>query len=493
MLYLNKLKSAKTKNKTVEFSLIPKDLAWNDFKQGKGQIIYNFLKNKSGLKSGMGFEKLAASVDRENINDEVVLNLKGTQVKGLYQLIWHDNSSSLVSYYIFYFNENKQICYDSLYERRLIPSTIPNNFTDVPVALPYKKNNIEYLIFSGNGSSIIVGNAGYSTLENVPSMKSCVNHYGKFFAITNSTQPKLVYSSNVDVESWTDSQVKNLDFNDERGELQKLVSFNDYIYIFRSFGITQLSVYSSSGEFSISHMYRAGAYINPNTVVEYGDKIYFVEDGKLREFNGNSVKDIDVKSYSLMKGQNNLHLFGACHNGKYFLACRCDFGDDETIGCESYSGGYTNNALISYDLENGDEEIMRGVDINELMNYVTPFKSKLLASFRNQHIDKIGQLTNDGKLFGTSLKGKFETTSTDFGSKDSVKILTKITYKFKGTATCLIVSDRASKTFTLKGNGNAKTKRLSMTGKEFKFVLYGEGSDIMLNDFVATAKVRDEN
>ena len=38
-----------------------------------------------------------------------------------------------------------------------------------------------------------------------------------------------------------------------------------------------------------------------------------------------------------------------------------------------------------------------------------------------------------------------------------------------------------------------KTKRLSLTGREFKFILTGNLAPINLDDFVVTAKIRDEN
>lgn len=493
MIYLNKHTPAKAKTKEVSISFAQKDTLAEDLKEGKGELVYNITINKGALRSGLGFENLASAVDTVNIDTEVTLPLRGNQVKAINQLCWHDETDDITSYYIFYYNNEGLICYDGLYEERLIPSTIQNNFTDIPITFPYKTNGVECLVFSGKGTTVLIGSGGSRTLEKVPGMLSCVSHYGMFFGIKIHTPPKLIYSPVTDLTKWDDTLVKNLDFTDARGELTRLVSFNDYVYIFRNYGITQLSKYSQDEEFSISHMYQACSYINPNTICQFKDAVYFVEDCTLKAFNGNSVKDIEVKNFKYMKGVTNTALFGTCYKGKYYLACRCAFGDNEVVGCEGYSAGYTNNALISYDLTTGEEEVLRGVDINQIMNFVTPFKSKLLACFRNQHIDKIGQLTSNGKIFGQSLKSKFESTYTDFGAKSARKTLTKITYKCSGKVACKIICDGQEKTFTLDGNGVMKTKRLSLTGREFKFILTGNLAPINLDDFVVTAKIRDEN
>lgn len=493
MIYTGGKKKATSKSGEVSISFAQKDMFNDSIKEGEGELVYNFIHDEGGLKKGLGFELLASSVDKVNIDNEIVLPLRGNQVKALNQLCWHDSVENSTSYYVFYYNNEGLICYDALYEERFIPFIVENDFTDIPVTIPYKQADIEFLIFSGKGTTRMIGNGGQQTLEDVPGMLSCVSHYGMLFAIKIHTPPQLIYTSVTDLTQWEDTLVKNLDFTDSRGELTRLISFNDYVYIFRSYGITQLSKYSADEEFSISHMYQACSYINPNTICQFKDEVYFVEDDKLKSFNGSRVKDIQVKSYKYMKNVTNLNLFGTCFQGKYYLACKCNFGDGSVIGCEGNSGGYTNNALISYDLTTGKEEVLRGVDINQIMNFVTPFKSKLLACFRNQHIDKIGQLTSDGLIFGQAVEGKFESTWTDFGSKSTRKTLTKITYKCSGKFTCKVVCEGREKIFTLEGDGFVKVKRLSMTGREFKFILTSCSSLLSIDDFVVTAKIHEEN
>lgn len=493
MFYQTTHKQNKSKAKEISISFAQKDEFKDKTKEGKGELVYNFIHDKGVIKVGMGFEKFSAARDKINIDNEIEFPVRGNQVKALDQLCWHDDTSDNISYYVFYYNDEGLICNDAAYETWILTTFIRSDFTDIPVTVPYKYNDIEFLIFSGKGTTILAGNGGYRELENVPSFYSCINHYGMFFGITITNPPKLVYTTQSNIETWDDTLVKNLDFSDERGELTKLVSFNDYVYIFRSYGITQLSKYSPDEDFSISHLYRACSYINPRTICAFKDNVYFVEDNMLKSFNGNSVKDIEVNAYKYMKGVTNTNLCGTCFQGKYFLACKCDFGDDEVVGCEGYSEGYVNNTLISYDLTTGEEEILRGVDVNQIMNFATPFKSKLLACFKNQHIDKIGQLTFNGKLFGETLQSKYETTFVDFGEKSEYKTLTKITYKSSGDFLCTILFDGKEKSFTLKGDGKIKTKRISLTGKEFKFILKSISSPIDIDDFVVTAKVRSEN
>lgn len=483
---------AKTpQTKEVSISFAQSDMYDEGVTKGKLELFYNLTPCNGGFKRGMGFEKLASSVDRVNIEDEEVFALRGEQIKAINQLCWHDSYSKTTSYYIFYYNSEGEICHDSLFDERFIPIHLDTDFTDIPIAIPYKKDDKEYLIFSGNGSTVMIGD-GTTALENVPPLLSCVNHYGMFFAIKINTPPKLVYSSQTDITLWDDELLQDLDFSDPRGDLTKLISFNDYVYIFRSYGITQLSKYSADEMFSVSHMYQACSYIHPDSICVYKDMVYFVEGTILKAFNGNSVKDVEVKAFEYMKDVPNMNLCACVYQGRYYLACRCDFGDGVLVGCEGNEGGYTNNTLISYDLTTGREEILRGVDISQIMNFLSPFKSKLLATFRNQHIDKIGQLTSDGEIFGEAIGGKLQSTFIDFGSKSAIKRLTSIVFKCRGEVNCKIIYDGRERVLSLKGEDKIKTQRLSLSGREFKFVLTGD-APFEIDNFVVTAKVFGEN
>lgn len=473
------LKTIKTKEKEYTFDILPKEMSIDE-KGEKAQMIYNFRTEKGGLKVGYGFSQLTRYPDVNDLSQEEVLPVEGNNVRSIWKLKWCDGNDE-EHYYILYFNDNNEICYDPMFGLRLDTISLSNSFTAVPYSCTYKKDAANYLLFSGQGHTMLLGSTIY-TSDTVPGIISCVSHYGKLFAITSASEGRLIYSETTDILQWTDEKTSNLDFNDERGDLLKLVSFDDYIYIFREYGITRVSVYSSSGDFEIVHMYLADEYIYPNSIVERGDNIYFLQGCSLKVFNGNTVKDLGLKTLQILKEENNSNCCATALDGKYYLACRAKFDDGESIGCESAT--YTNNAVIIYDLASGEEEIIRGVDVRKFLGYTSPYKSKLIACFNNANQNKLGQLSYDGKYFGQSLGARFLSHTTDFGVPALRKRIKNIMIKGSGTFQITIKSDKESQVITTTLNGKNQTLRTFVIGKEFSFKIDSISQGATIDNFV---------
>lgn len=279
-----------------------------------------------------------------------------------------------------------------------------------------------------------------------------------------------------------------LDFSDERGDLNKLISFDDYLYIFRDYGITKLSIYSSDSEFSINHQYMSDSYIYPNSIAQSGDNVYFLERTGLKVFNGSSVNDVEIECIELIKACDQSKCWATSFNGKYYLACRCDFQDDKQIGCEGYTSGYINNALIVYDYQTEHIDIVRGVDINQVLALNNPLKAKLVACFNNQYKGKIGQLTRDGKLFGNALENLWQSTKNDLGYHGQKKRIKNITIKSLSDALLTIESESMARTYNITGKQNIQKIRTNVIGNEFSVKIEAQG-EINISNIVLTASV----
>lgn len=493
MFYRNKLKTLSTSEKEFEYALfdkIPTEESDDIQKAGSGKLTYNLITEDGCLKTGYGFEELKMPQTQTELDDETVVNLRGTEIKAIWKLKHYEKGNNRNNYYIFYYNDENYICYDNLFNTRILSFIVPNNFTDVPYALYYRVDSEDMLLFFGEGDDLIVM-TGYSieNVADVPIIKSCCSHYGKLFAITASQNSELIYNEELDFVSWSNEKTKNLDFNDERGCLNKIISFDDYVYVFRDYGITQLSIYGSNEDFSINHMYLSDSYIYPNTIAQSGDNVYFLERNALKCFNGSTVKEIELDCKNLIASCRQSNAFATCYEGKYFLACRCDYMDGQSIGCENYVDGYKNNTLLIYDIEKEHVEIVRGVDINQLLALNNPLKSKLVACFNHQHKAKIGQLSNDGKLFGTQLSGFWQSTKTDLGFHGVKKRIKHFTIKSTGDAVVTITSEKASKNFTISGSSKIQKIRTNIIGNEFD-VKICSGGNTNISNFVLVVSVK---
>ena len=493
MFYRNTLKTLSTKEKEIEYSLFDKNpIDTSDDRQDitSGISTYNFITESGALKTGYGFEELKMPTSRTELDNETDIVFRGEEIYSIWSMKWYDSQNDRNNYYLFYYNDEGYICYDNLFNIRYASYVVLNDFTEVPYALYYRIDGEDLLLFFGEGENLLVVSDGEeNTISSAPIIKSCCSHYGKLFAITASPDSQLVYSEDVDVTSWTDEKTKNLDFTDERGCLNKIISFNDYVYVFRDYGITQLSIYGSDEEFSISHLYLSDSYIYPNTITQSGDNVYFLERNSLKYFNGSSVRELKLDCKNLLsKTQPSPQ--ATCFEGKIYLACRCNYGDDETVGCESYSGGYINNTLLVYDIENERVEILRGVDINKLLPLNNPLKSKLIACFNNEHIGKIGEITHDGKIFGNAIPALWQSVKTDLGYHGKKKRIKYFTIKTEAEAVVTLSSEKMTKQFQINGKDYIQKIPTFVLGNEFSVKITSSGN-ANISNFVMVASVKE--
>ncbi|MBO5884670.1 MAG: hypothetical protein J6Q51_02635, partial [Clostridia bacterium] len=248
-----------------------------------------------------------------------------------------------------------------------------------------------------------------------------------------------------------------------------VVSFNDYIYVFRDFGVSKVSAYGDQTSFSVSHLFISSAKIYGNSVCVCGDRIMFLNRDSIVSFDGYNTTKLKLGIDSLFDGVSNDNCSALYYDGKYYLACRLNFNDDQKIGCENYSGGYINNALIELDLKTGDVSITRGVDICSMLLVDNGEFCKVIACFNGEYKGKIGQMTKDGKMFGVPLQKCWVSPKSNLGFPTKLKRVKEVLIKTKSNCKVKIETETKSKVFFVKGN--ARTQRL-------KTNIYGEQVEI---------------
>ncbi len=479
MFYENKTKVLKTNRKTLKYDLFSqnKNDEIDDFakKSNDAKIVYNFSTSNGCLENGYGFSTFKAPTSFDNLKDEEEVVLVGDEISAVWSFKWQNKVDDVNMYFCMYYSGGTNFYYDDILGERPLPLIIPTKFTSTPVACSYRLDGQDVMVFSGEGSDLQVVGAHFNrTVPNAPKLMSICTHYDKLFAITSGARGSLVYTEDLAILEWDAAKTKKLDFNDDRGNLNKIISLNDYIYLFRDFGITKVSNYSTKNDFSISHLYQADGYIYPGSIAHGGDKIYFLERSGLKVFNGSSTKHIPLACQKLLSSCENLKACGVSYEGKYYLALRIDFADGEKVGCEK--GEFVNNALFVYDENTGDVELTRGVDIRGLTVLNNPYKSKLVAYFYNDNKGKIGQLEKNGMCFDEALPKLWKSVKTDFGRAETCKKVTKIHLCSKFDCTVTIKSDMEEKTLQVSGSDKLQTISTSVFGQTFEVAIAAEGA-----------------
>lgn len=492
-----KLKNSKTIKFKIDNFLQPAncDTDENSLPMNVAKMSYNFRRTNGALKSGYGVEELKL-LDSEGSSSEHTLTFVSAPTK--INKVW------LYPYFNTLTKEKDNILLisadDKLYFCELV-SQAPMiyqalndvSFTSIPNAIYYNLNGEDVMLVTSETDGMLVYHPQNvnSLLSNAPKIISMCKHYNRIFAIESGNRNKLVYSDNLDPTGWVESDTKYFNLADDKGALIKVVNFNDFVYIFKEFGISKLSAYSSQEDFAITDLFAASGKIYSNSICLCGDKIMFLAKDGLYSFNGYSSTKISTQIESLLENIDNENCSCAFYNGKYYLATRINFGDEEKIGCENYSGGYVNNALLEYDMKSGAIEIVRGLDIKSMCAIEYDVTNKLVFAFNGEHKNKLAQLSRNGKYFSSSLKKYWISAFTNLGQASKPKKIKTINLIANGPCKVIVRTDKFKKEYDV--NGASKTTKIlpNIEGEMFQIGFESESPAVQISNAEIEVSVTD--
>jgi len=475
IFYKNKKKHKKVEEKNIVFSIFDDGIVTgvDDLvsKPVECKSFYNLSYNEGALKTGLGFRDLQVPASDENLTDchSFDFSTKIDEICGVWMDRWFNNDYGKYAYQLIMSDSTHY-----LWGVPLIDSYNGHIWTksDDLVSAPlnqcnYRINNQDCCLFFTAEGMLYLAPYALRFEDKVPPLISCVVHYDNFFGITNTNRNTLIYTKNLNLLNWTDEDSSAIEFLDNRGSFTKLVTLDDYVYLFREYGITKISIYTTKSDFSFNHLYISTSKIYEDSICVCGNKILFMTRDGLYSFNGNSVSQI-VENYNLMFRQlDNNKCTSACLNGKYYLATKCDFDDEQTVGCEN--GIYVNNVLFEIDVEDFSLNLYRGVDIRKLLSVDNPYMSKLCACFYNEHKQRIGELTCDGSTFENANAKCWTSFKTDLGFKSKKKKIKEIIINTLYDCEVVISSDCETKSYHIYGDDKEQRILACVSGKNFQF------------------------
>ena len=301
-------------------------------------------------------------------------------------------------------------------------------------------------------------------VDNAPNITSMVLHYERLFVTVDGEKNAVWFSDDLDPTNWDASLAGGgfIQMVDERGALNKVISYLNYVYVFRDYGISRITAYGAQTDFSVSNLFVSSGRIFPGSVALCGDAVVFLADDGLYMFDGVSTKKMLKGLDAIIESGENSCAFYA--DGKYYLAFR-RVTDADTVGCEA--GEYVNNALLVLDLNGGDYSLSRGVDI---ACFCRPDSGRTIAVTGD---GKAGRVEKCGALFGVPLLKKWRVPKTDLGDVRK-KFVREICLASEGDVRIVLRSDTREKSVEFGGGAEVQKKRVTFPGRRIGFDIISE-------------------
>ena len=475
MIFYKNLKPHKdVKNKTLVFSLFDEGVKTKDDSVSKPNLckkVFNFDFQSGALLPGLGIRELQIPTNISTMAGMHPIVISSFTPTNLIQDRWYNADNGTYHQKIMIVGDDHcvyAVPIPDIFDG--VPGLLANRLTSQPSCVCNYRIGDEdgTLYFAKNGALFLSYNQNL-LFTDVPEMVSCVVHYNRFFGILKNERNKLIYTTKTNLQQWTTGeQTQVVEFLDDKGLFTKLVKFNDYVYLFMEYGITKISVYSASNDFSYTHLYLSSTRIFENSIQVCGDKIVFATNEGLYAFNGNSVTKI-LSDYDVyFKDLENKNCTSASFDGKYYLASKLKSEDD---------GICTNNVLFEIDINAKNVNICKGVDIKKMAVLQTDVMRGVLVLFNDLNSLKIGEITHDGNLFSDSLKKSWTSFETDLGQEAKRKHIKKIFLQTSTECKVKIKSDEDEKEYDFSGDSKIQELPVNICGNLFQFIFETESEN----------------
>lgn len=430
---------------------------------------YNYNFKNGALKTGLGIDALFLPKykDKVHLTREITMPV-GVEAEScwIYERFSTINKEKL--YEVMLYGTNKKLYWMSLigtatiFDELYILQKSPNYIN-------YKLNSVDSLIMTNDTDGMHV--FSYPTkiykVENAPNITSMCLHYERLFATVGGDKSEVWFSDDLDPTNWNISLQEGgfISMSDERGAVNKVVSFKDYVYVFRDYGIARITAFSKQTEFNVSQLFVSSSKIYPKTVCVCGDRIMFLATDGMYVFDGSTTSKIQLNIDNLFLNISNDYATASYYNGKYYLACNLLFPGVQNVGCEM--ARYKNNTLLEIDVKTGELSILRGVDIIYMHTIKTETYSNLLCCVKDNETFKykLGLLSNSGKIFNQPTRKNWESPLSDFGYPNKDKMIRAIYVVNKYPFTLTVRTEHEIKTFNVNTTSGVSTIRPYVKGK----------------------------
>ncbi|MBQ7642912.1 MAG: hypothetical protein IJS67_03320 [Clostridia bacterium] len=328
------------------------------------------------------------------------------------------------------------------------------NFTAVPVGVNYNYNGEDVMIFASSGGTYIYNGTSVTSVPDAPPITSACVHYERLFATVDGGKT-LWFSDDFDPANWNVSLTEAgfIDLGGFRGELLKVVSFLDYVYVFRSYGITRISAYGDQRAFSVSDLFLSNGKIVGSSITFCGDRILFMASDGFYSFNGLTATRI-LTGLDGAVDYSSGTVKGVFLNGKVYFNVLVRKNNSQ-VKC-----------MLVYNTVNGTYYFSEGISVADF----ELFDGRIFCELC--HVSASGlmlfKITNEGTYMATPLTKVWQSKLSDFGVKKQGKILDSISLFTNAALTLKADNGSESEEFTISPSTRRQYVRPMLRGENFR-------------------------
>jgi hypothetical protein len=227
-------------------------------------------------------------------------------------------------------------------------------------------------------------------IPSAPNIRSAVVFKNRLFAITED-KFKIRFSKELDPTNWLLTENSDssgiIRFSDQMGDMAKLVEFLGNLYAIRDNGITKITYYEDDDSYTLSHIFFSGSRIYADSVVVCERLLYFMTRDGIFTFDGVTTKKVNLPIDNLFGIDNFDGVKAVFHKNNYYLACKLKYDDNSYFGDETGDGNYVNNTIIELNTKTNHFNLIRGVDVIDILPLEVGRVSKLVVLTRGKNAD----------------------------------------------------------------------------------------------------------
>lgn len=203
-------------------------------------------------------------------------------------------------------------------------------YASLPVALPYRSTaGEEWLVLAGEGVVAYTG-GGTKALSSHSAVAAAVHYERLFLADRNS---RVYFSDALDLANWTQGvqEAGYVDLPSDYGEIRKAVSFDERLYLFRDYGVTELRAFGDNRNFKAVHRALPSGKVYPETIAVCGNALYFFSESGLYKSDGDKETRLFPALTKAFDGAMQTEARGAFGGGKYALSAKTAAGEGRIL------------------------------------------------------------------------------------------------------------------------------------------------------------------
>lgn len=271
-----------------------------------------------------------------------------------------------------------------------------------------------------------------AVLHETPPLTSVCMHYDRVYGV-GADGTSLHFSAPLEPHNFApESGGGTIRFMDEGGKVEKVVSFKDYLFIFREHAVHRMRAYTDPSEYTVTKIFESDTVIHANTVAITDDVMMFVIGTHLMIFDGYTVRRYAEGLSALIDTVD--HGSAVFFENKYYLGCRIKTRG-EIVGDEKIPSVDINNALLEVDPYSDDVAVLRGTDVRRMTPVVLGKLSFLLILFNNYRQAYCARLSDSGRIMGNVLEKLWISPTSDLGERGRVKSLKRVYITAEGPLT----------------------------------------------------------